>query len=39
MIKIQLYLSEKLADETQTADELRERLIESNQTQIEVDLP
>ena len=29
----------EIADETQTADELRERLIESNQTQIEVDLP
>ena len=29
----------EIADETQSADELRERLIESNQTQIEVDLP
>lgn len=29
----------EIADETQTADELRERLIESNQTQIEVDEP
>ena len=29
----------EIADETQTADELRERLKESNQTQIEVDLP
>ena len=29
----------EIADETQTAGELRERLIESNQTQIEVDLP
>ncbi|HAB39330.1 MAG TPA: DNA-directed RNA polymerase subunit omega [Rhodobacteraceae bacterium] len=27
----------EIADETQTADDLRERLIESNQTQIEVD--
>ncbi|MEO0937898.1 MAG: DNA-directed RNA polymerase subunit omega [Pseudomonadota bacterium] len=27
----------EIADETQSADELRERLIESNQTQIEVD--
>ncbi|MDA1237517.1 MAG: DNA-directed RNA polymerase subunit omega [Proteobacteria bacterium] len=27
----------EIADETQTADELRERLIESNQNQIEVD--
>lgn len=29
----------EIADETQSADELRERLIESNQTQIEVDEP
>ncbi len=29
----------EIADETQTADELRERLIESNQSQIEVDEP
>lgn len=29
----------EIADETQNADELRERLIESNQTQIEVDEP
>ena len=29
----------EIADETQTADELRERLIESHQTQIEVDEP
>ena len=29
----------EIADETQTADDLRERLIESNQTQIEVDEP
>jgi len=29
----------EVADETQSADELRERLIESNQTQIEVDEP
>ncbi len=29
----------EIADETQTADELRERLIESNQNQIEVDEP
>ncbi|WP_439110251.1 DNA-directed RNA polymerase subunit omega [Lentibacter sp.] len=29
----------EIADETQTADSLRERLIESNQTQIEVDEP
>lgn len=29
----------EIADETQTAAELRERLIESNQTQIEVDEP
>ncbi len=29
----------EIADETQTADQLRERLIESNQTQIEVDEP
>ncbi|MDD7969884.1 MULTISPECIES: DNA-directed RNA polymerase subunit omega [Roseinatronobacter] len=29
----------EIADETQSADELRERLIESLQTQIEVDLP
>jgi DNA-directed RNA polymerase subunit omega len=29
----------EIADETQLADELRERLIESNQTQIEVDEP
>jgi len=29
----------EIADETQTADELRERLIESNQHQIEVDEP
>ncbi|WP_371170349.1 DNA-directed RNA polymerase subunit omega [Aliiroseovarius sp. 2305UL8-7] len=29
----------EIADETQTADELRERTIESNQTQIEVDEP
>ncbi|WP_319824782.1 DNA-directed RNA polymerase subunit omega [Thalassovita sp.] len=29
----------EIADETQSADELRERLIESNQTQIEVDQP
>ena len=29
----------EIADETQAADELRERLIESNQTQIEVDEP
>ena len=29
----------EIADETQTADDLREKLIESNQTQIEVDLP
>ena len=27
------------SDETQSADELRERMIESNQTQIEVDEP
>jgi DNA-directed RNA polymerase subunit omega len=29
----------EIADETQAADDLRERLIESNQTQIEVDEP
>ena len=29
----------EIADEMQSADELRERLIESNQTQIEVDEP
>lgn len=29
----------EIADETQTADELRERMIESNQTQIEIDEP
>ena len=29
----------EIADETQTADDLRERLIESHQTQIEVDEP
>ncbi|KUJ85085.1 DNA-directed RNA polymerase subunit omega [Ruegeria marisrubri] len=29
----------EIAEETQTADELRERLIEANQTQIEVDEP
>jgi len=29
----------EIADETQSADELRERLIESHQTQIEVDEP
>jgi len=29
----------EIADETQTADDLRERLIEANQTQIEVDEP
>ncbi len=29
----------EIADETQSADDLRERLIESNQTQIEVDEP
>lgn len=29
----------EIADETQTAGDLRERLIESNQTQIEVDEP
>ena len=29
----------EIADETQQADELRERMIESNQTQIEVDEP
>jgi len=29
----------EIADETQSADELRDRLIESNQTQIEVDEP
>jgi DNA-directed RNA polymerase subunit omega len=29
----------EIADETQSADELRERLIEDNQTQIEVDEP
>ena len=29
----------EIADETQSADELRERLIESNQNQIEVDEP
>ena len=29
----------EIADETQTADALRERMIESNQTQIEVDEP
>jgi len=29
----------EIADETQAADSLRERLIESNQTQIEVDEP
>ncbi|WP_170476872.1 DNA-directed RNA polymerase subunit omega [Ruegeria arenilitoris] len=29
----------EIADETQSADELRERLIEANQTQIEVDEP
>jgi len=29
----------EIAEETQTADELRERLIEANQTQIEIDEP
>ena len=29
----------EIAEETQTADDLRERLIESNQSQIEVDEP
>ena len=29
----------EIADETQAADDLRERMIESNQTQIEVDEP
>lgn len=29
----------EIADETQRADDLRERMIESNQTQIEVDEP
>ncbi|MEO0665232.1 MAG: DNA-directed RNA polymerase subunit omega [Pseudomonadota bacterium] len=29
----------EIADETQSAEELRERLIESNQTQIEIDEP
>ncbi len=29
----------EIADETQTADDLRERMIESHQTQIEVDEP
>jgi len=29
----------EIADETQTADSLRERMIEANQTQIEVDEP
>jgi len=29
----------EIADETQLADDLRERMIESNQTQIEVDEP
>ena len=29
----------EIADETQGADDLRERLIEANQTQIEVDEP
>ncbi len=29
----------EIAEETQSSDELRERLIESNQTQIEVDEP
>ncbi len=29
----------EIAEETQSADELRERLIESNQTEIEVDEP
>jgi len=29
----------EIAEETQSADELRERLIESNQSQIEVDEP
>ncbi|MDF1803800.1 DNA-directed RNA polymerase subunit omega [Thalassovita sp.] len=29
----------EIAEETQSADELRERLIENNQTQIEVDMP
>ena len=29
----------EIADETQSADDLRERLVESNQTQIEVDEP
>ncbi|MDJ0821486.1 MAG: DNA-directed RNA polymerase subunit omega [Paracoccaceae bacterium] len=29
----------EIADETQSSEELRERLIESNQTQIEVDEP
>lgn len=29
----------EIAEETQSADELRERLIENNQTQIEVDEP
>ena len=29
----------EIAEETQTSDELRERLIEANQTQIEVDEP
>jgi len=29
----------EIAEETQSADDLRERMIESNQTQIEVDEP
>ncbi|SFB07628.1 DNA-directed RNA polymerase subunit omega [Poseidonocella pacifica] len=29
----------EIAEETQSADELRERMIESNQTQIEIDEP
>ena len=29
----------EIADETQTAEDLRERMIEANQTQIEVDEP
>ena len=37
--KNQVVSLREIADETQTAGELRERLIESNQTQIEVDLP
>ena len=36
---VQAALVREIAEETQSADELRERLIESNQTQIEVDEP